>query len=265
MWCWPTPARKSFVVVDVTEILIHWHVGRSKFEVAVSLGVHRETVAKYVARAEAEGFVPGGPPLAAEQWATLVRGWFLELVDPRFASRPWPHCPARIAPFHDRIKTGLETNHRAGPAGVGVRDGAGQQPACTERHSPFLHFGGGNWRLRVVFRRRPAHSGHRAVAAKRQRGPETQLRPGPRGSAHARPIQFDPSRLHHRGRVGPQDDVAHHKELGRSCPNRSPSPRPSAPRAARGQRRLPIGFPPSLVREPRPCEAGGASPGAPPP
>jgi transposase len=99
-------ARRSFAVVDVTEILIHWHAGRSKSEVAVSLGVHRETVAKYVARAEAEGLVPGGPPLAAEQWAALVRVWFPELVDPDLRHPRW----ARIAPFHDRIKAGLEIN-----------------------------------------------------------------------------------------------------------------------------------------------------------
>ena len=93
-------------MTDVTEILIHWHAGRSKSEVAASLGVHRGTVAKYVARAEAEGFAPGGPPLTAEQWAALVRGWFPELVDPDLRHPTW----ARIAPFHDRIKAGLETN-----------------------------------------------------------------------------------------------------------------------------------------------------------
>jgi len=35
-------------VVDVTEILIHWHAGRSQREIATSLGVDRKTVKKYV-------------------------------------------------------------------------------------------------------------------------------------------------------------------------------------------------------------------------
>jgi hypothetical protein len=75
--------RRSFTVIDVVEILTHWHAGRNKAEVARSLGVDRGTVAKYIAKAEAEGYLPGGEPLAAERWAQLVQGWFPELVDPR--------------------------------------------------------------------------------------------------------------------------------------------------------------------------------------
>ena len=52
-------ARRSFDVIDVVEILQHWHAGRSKSQVAASVGVDRGTVAKYVARAEADGLVPG--------------------------------------------------------------------------------------------------------------------------------------------------------------------------------------------------------------
>ena len=36
-------ARRSFTVVDVTEILIHWYAGRSLSEVSDSLGVDRKT------------------------------------------------------------------------------------------------------------------------------------------------------------------------------------------------------------------------------
>ena len=32
-------ARRSFHVIDVTEILIHWYAGRSQYELADSLGV----------------------------------------------------------------------------------------------------------------------------------------------------------------------------------------------------------------------------------
>jgi hypothetical protein len=39
-------ARRSFTVVDVTEILIHWYAGRSLSEVSDSLGVDRKTIRK---------------------------------------------------------------------------------------------------------------------------------------------------------------------------------------------------------------------------
>jgi len=69
-------ARRSFTVIDVTEILVHWYAGRPKTEVADSLGVDRKTVRKYLAPAEAAGFVPGGPPVSAAQWTERVREWF---------------------------------------------------------------------------------------------------------------------------------------------------------------------------------------------
>ncbi len=68
-------------MIDIVEILTHWHAGRNKAEVARSLGVDRGTVAKYIAKAEAEGYVPGSEPLSPERWSTLVHGWFPELVD----------------------------------------------------------------------------------------------------------------------------------------------------------------------------------------
>lgn len=50
-----TLARRTFDVVDVTEILIHWYAGRSKLELSTSVGVDRKTIKKYVAAAEADG------------------------------------------------------------------------------------------------------------------------------------------------------------------------------------------------------------------
>ena len=32
-------ARRTFDVIDITEILIHWHAGRSKNEISASLGL----------------------------------------------------------------------------------------------------------------------------------------------------------------------------------------------------------------------------------
>ena len=98
--------RRTFTVIDIVEILMHWHAGRKKAEVARSLGVDRGTVAKYTARAAAEGHVPGGQPLTAEQWGALVHRWFPELVDPR--ERSLTH--ETIDVFRADIKEMLETN-----------------------------------------------------------------------------------------------------------------------------------------------------------
>src|SRR3954468_416228 len=72
-------ARRTFDVVDVTEILVHWYAGRSQSEIATSLGVDRKTVKKYVAPAVAAGLAPGGAPMSQADWAALVRRWFPEL------------------------------------------------------------------------------------------------------------------------------------------------------------------------------------------
>src|ERR1039458_5820398 len=53
-------ARRTFDVIDVAEILVHWHAGRSLSEMAGSLGVDRKTLRKYVAPAVAAGHAPGG-------------------------------------------------------------------------------------------------------------------------------------------------------------------------------------------------------------
>jgi transposase len=83
-------ARRTFYVIDITEILVHWYAGRSQHELAASLGVDRKTIRKYVAPAIAAGITPGGPPRSQEQWAQLVRGWFPELVDTRLQQVTWP-------------------------------------------------------------------------------------------------------------------------------------------------------------------------------
>lgn len=87
-------------MVDVVEILVHWYAGRSKKEVAASLGVDRATVAKYVAPAEAAGMVPGGLPVSEQQWGARVRVWFPALVDTRLRQPSW----SQIARHHERIE-----------------------------------------------------------------------------------------------------------------------------------------------------------------
>ena len=83
-------ARRTFKVIDVVEILAHWYAGRSKKQVATSLGVDRSTVAKYVAPAVAAGLVPGGPPVTDEQWRAMVREWFPDLAGTRLVRPSWP-------------------------------------------------------------------------------------------------------------------------------------------------------------------------------
>jgi hypothetical protein len=58
----PDVARRTFDVIDLIEIYVHWFAGRSQVQIADSLGVDRKTVRKYLAPVEAEGLVPGGPP-----------------------------------------------------------------------------------------------------------------------------------------------------------------------------------------------------------
>jgi transposase len=97
-------ARRSFDVVDVTEILIHWHAGRSISEVSTSLGVDRKTIRKYLVPAVAAGLTPGGPPLVQAEWAALVLGWFPQLVDTSLRQVTWPE----IAAHHDYIVAQLK-------------------------------------------------------------------------------------------------------------------------------------------------------------
>jgi len=83
-------ARRTFDVIDICEIFVHWHAGRSKNELAGSLGLSRNTVRKYVAAAEAAGMVPGGPAVSQARWAELAREWFPELADTRLRQVTWP-------------------------------------------------------------------------------------------------------------------------------------------------------------------------------
>lgn len=113
-------------MIDVVEILQHWHAGRPKTVVAASLDVDVKTVRKYVAPAEAAGLAPGGPPLGRAEWAGLVQGWFPELVDAQARSKSFPeidrHRPA--------IKEMLETN-TASTVWQRLRDEAGLRASLT--------------------------------------------------------------------------------------------------------------------------------------
>ena len=108
-------------MIDVTEILMHWHAGRSKNEMAESLGVDRKTLRKYIAPAEAAGIVPGGPAKSEEEWAELVRGWFPQLADTRLRQVTWPV----IAVHHDYITAQLTAGVRMSTIWQRLRDERG--------------------------------------------------------------------------------------------------------------------------------------------
>jgi transposase len=101
-------ARRTFDVIDVTEVLMHWHAGRSLSGMSQSLGVDRKTIRKYVAPAVAAGIVPGGPAKSEAEWQGLVREWFPELADMRLRQVTWP----AIAEHHDYIVEQLKAGVR---------------------------------------------------------------------------------------------------------------------------------------------------------
>jgi hypothetical protein len=102
-------ARRTSGVIDICENFVHWHAGRSKSEVAGSLGLSRNTVRKYVAAAEAAGMRPGGALVSGEEWARLAREWFPQLA-----------AGVTVATIHQRL---------AGERGLAVTGGVAA-PVC---------------------------------------------------------------------------------------------------------------------------------------
>ena len=109
-------ARRTISVVDVVEILVHWHAGRRIGELCSSLGVDPKTVRKYTAPAITAGLSPGGPRLSEVEWAGLVAEWFPALVDPAARATTWPELEAHreqigkwmgvvtVATMHQRLR-----------------------------------------------------------------------------------------------------------------------------------------------------------------
>jgi transposase len=114
-------ARRTFDVVDIIEILVHWHAGRSISEIAQSLGVDRKTARKYVAAAQAAGMRPGGPQVAEAEWDARVREWFPELADTRLRQVTWPAIEAH----HDYIGEQLEAGVTVATVHQRLRDERG--------------------------------------------------------------------------------------------------------------------------------------------
>ena len=94
-------------MVDVTEILIHWHAGRSQSEIATSLGVDRKTVKKYLTPAIEAGVVPGDGPRSGEAWTELVRSWWPGLVNTRLRQTTWPQIEVHHQFVVDMLAAGV--------------------------------------------------------------------------------------------------------------------------------------------------------------
>ena len=86
--------RRSFDVVDLTELFVHWEAGRSQVQIGESLGLDRKTVRKYLAPAVADGLVPGGPPVGEAVWAKRIAGWFPEVSNGALRQVTWPAIEA---------------------------------------------------------------------------------------------------------------------------------------------------------------------------
>ena len=95
-------------MIDVTEILIHWHAGRSLSEMSESLDVDRKTLRKYIAPAVAAGITPGSGPARSEQeWVELVRDWFPQLADTRLRQVTWPAIAAHRDYIVEQLEAGV--------------------------------------------------------------------------------------------------------------------------------------------------------------
>ena len=103
-------------MIEVQEILVHWHAGRRIGELCSSLGVDPKTVRKYIAPAVAAGITPGGPAISSMEWTKLVESWFPELSDSTSRQTTWPeiepHRPliagwidnVHISTIHQRLR-----------------------------------------------------------------------------------------------------------------------------------------------------------------
>ena len=167
-------------MIDVTEILVHWHAGRSLNEMSGSLGVDRKTIRKYVAPAVAAGIVPGGPAKSEGEWQELVRGWFPELADTRLRQVTWP----AIGEHHDYIAEQLKAGVRMSTIHQRLRDEHGLAASVAS----FRRYVAANVpeearRSQVtVWNPRPAEAGEQAQIDYGHAGPVAG--PGDREAAH---------------------------------------------------------------------------------
>jgi len=101
-------ARRTFEMIDLIEIYVHWFAGRSQVQIADSLGIDRKTVRKYLAPVEAEGLVPGGPPGMAEaDWRARALVWFPGVADAGLRQVTWPAIGAHADYIREQLRAGV--------------------------------------------------------------------------------------------------------------------------------------------------------------
>ncbi|MHB8490043.1 MAG: IS21 family transposase [Candidatus Dormibacteria bacterium] len=94
-------------MADVVEVLQHWQAGHSLRHLARSVGMGRDRLRRIVARAEADGIVPGGTPLGRSEWEARVAGWF---PDRGRRTAPMGEQERAVARLHELVVAGLATN-----------------------------------------------------------------------------------------------------------------------------------------------------------
>jgi transposase len=101
-------ARRTFEMIDLVEIYVHWFAGRSQAQIADSLGIDRKTVRKYLAPVAAEGLVAGGPPTMCEaDWRAKALSWFPAVADAGLRQVTWPAIATHAEFIRSQLKAGV--------------------------------------------------------------------------------------------------------------------------------------------------------------
>ncbi|MGH3848904.1 MAG: hypothetical protein ACRDRT_04245 [Pseudonocardiaceae bacterium] len=93
-------------MVDLVELFQHWDSGRSKHQLAASLGMDRKTVQKYLAPAEAAGLSPG-QGFSPQRWRELLEGWFPGVQDGRLRQVTWPQFDEHLEWVRGQVAAGV--------------------------------------------------------------------------------------------------------------------------------------------------------------
>ncbi|MEW6080948.1 MAG: helix-turn-helix domain-containing protein [Bacillota bacterium] len=117
-------ARRDFAVRVLIEIYLHWQAGSSIRRIASSLGTDRNTVRKYVRRAEEAG-ITRDTPVSEADWVRFIREAF------PFTHDPFARCVSfeGLEPYKEHIREALKENKAStvwqrlkDEAGIGVSE-----------------------------------------------------------------------------------------------------------------------------------------------
>ena len=94
-------ARRTIKVIDVVEVMVHWHAGRRIGELSLVAWVWtRRRSASTRPQRSRRGSRRVSGPFSEAEWAALVAVWFPELVDRSGRQKTWPE----IEPHRERIE-----------------------------------------------------------------------------------------------------------------------------------------------------------------